>query len=84
MNCLCILKTKPLLVASFANIFFRSIGCHFDLFMVFFAVQNLITLIESHLFIFILISIGLETDLRKHWQNLCQRMLFLSSLLGVL
>ena len=35
-----ILEIKPLSGASFANIFSRSIGCLFILFMVFFAVQK--------------------------------------------
>ena len=75
MNCLYILDIKPLSVASFANIFSHSIGCLFVLFMVSFAVQKLVSLNRSHLFIFVFISVALgETDLRKHWYNLCQRM----------
>ena len=58
MNCLCILY-KPLLVASFANIFSQSIGCLFVLFMISFAVQKLVSLIRFHLFIFLFISIAL-------------------------
>ena len=45
MSCLYILEIKPLPVALFANIFSQSIGCHFVLFMVSFAVQKLISLI---------------------------------------
>ena len=41
MSCLYILKIKPLSVASFANIFFQSVGCLFVLFMVSFSVQKL-------------------------------------------
>ena len=50
MNCLYILETNPLSVASFANIFFHSVGCLFVFvfFMVSFAVQNLLSLIRSH------------------------------------
>ena len=48
MNCLYILGIKPLLVASFANIFSQSVGCLFISFMVSFAVQKLIHLIRSH------------------------------------
>ena len=59
MSCLYILEIKPLLVASFANNFSHSIGCLFVLFMVSFAVQKLISLIRSHLFIFAFISIAL-------------------------
>lgn len=46
------LDINPLLVISFANIFSYLIGCLFILFMVSFAVQNLSSLIKSHLFIF--------------------------------
>ena len=59
MSCLYILEIKPLSVASFANIFSQSIGCLFILFMVSFAVQKLVSLIGSHLFIFAFISIAL-------------------------
>ena len=52
MSSLYILEINPLLVASFANIFLCSVGCLFILFMVFFAVQKLLSLIRSHLFIF--------------------------------
>ena len=40
MSCLYIFQFNPLLVASFANIFFHSEGCLFILFMVSFAMQN--------------------------------------------
>ena len=46
----------PLLVISFANNFSHSVGCHFILFMVPFAVQNPLSLIRSHLFILVFIS----------------------------
>ena len=46
----------PLLVASFANIFSKSICCLFVLFMVSFVVQKFTRLIRSHLFIFAFIS----------------------------
>ena len=51
MSCLYILEIKPVSVASFANIFSHSICCLFILFMVSFAVQKLVSLIRSHLFI---------------------------------
>ena len=63
LSCLYILEIKPLLVASFANIFSESIGesiGFFILFMAFLAVQKLVSQIKSHLFIFALISIALE------------------------
>ena len=59
MSCLYILEIKPLLVTSFANIFSHSVDCLFVLFMVSFAVQKLVSLIRSHLFIFLLpIALG--------------------------
>ena len=52
MSCVCILEMKPLLVASFANILSQFLGHLFILFMASFAVQELVSLIRSHLFIF--------------------------------
>ena len=60
MSCFYILEIKPLSVTSFANIFSQCVGCFFILFMVSFAVQKLVSLISSHLFIFTFISIVLE------------------------
>ena len=56
MSCLYILEIKPLSVASFAIIFSHSVGCPF--FMVSFAVQKLISLMRSHWFNFVFISIA--------------------------
>ena len=58
MSCLYILEINPLSAVSFANIFFHSEGCLFVLFISF-AVQKLLSLIKSHLFIFVFISITL-------------------------
>ena len=58
MNCLCILEINPFSVVLFASIFSHSEGCLFLLFMVFFAVQKLLSLIRSHLFIFIPVTLG--------------------------
>ena len=55
--CFYILKINPLSVVSFAIIFSHSEGCLFTLFIVSFAVQKLLSLIRSHLFIFVFISI---------------------------
>ena len=79
ISCLYIWKIKPLSVTSFANIFSHSIGCLFILFMVSFAVQKLVHLIRSLLFL-ILFLLPWKTDLRKHWYVLCQRMFNLWSL----
>ena len=53
MSCLYILEIKPLLVASFTNIFSHSVA-FFILFMFSFAV--LVSLIRSHLFTFVFIG----------------------------
>ena len=62
-------------VASFANIFFHSLDCLFDLFMVSFAVQKLLSLIRSHLFILFLFSLLQEVDPKRNCCNLCQSVL---------
>ena len=59
MSCLYVFEINPLSVASFANIFSDSEGCLFILFIVSFAVQNLLSLIGSYLFTFVIsISLG--------------------------
>ena len=55
MNCLYILKINSLSVVSFAIIFSRYEGCLFTLLIVSLLVQNLLSLIRSHLF-FVFIS----------------------------
>ena len=69
-SCLYILEIQPLSAASFADIFSQSVGCLFIFYMVFFALQNFLSLIRSHLFIFAFIPVALS-DLRKHWFYLC-------------
>ena len=59
MSCLCILEINPLSVVSFAIIFSHSEGCLFTLLIVSFAVQKLLSLIRSHLFTFVFISVTL-------------------------
>jgi len=49
------------LVASFAKIFSHSVGCLFILFIVSFAMQKLLSLIGSPLFIFIFITLAGES-----------------------
>ena len=60
MSCLYILEINPLSVVLFAIIFSHSEGCLIALFIASFAVQKLLSLIRSHLFIFAFISIALE------------------------
>ena len=59
MSCLYILEINPLSVASFVIISSHSEGCLFNLFIVSFAVHQLLDLIRSHLFTFDFISITL-------------------------
>ena len=59
MSCLYIFEINPLLVVSFAIIFSHSEGRLFTLLIVSFAVQKLLSLIRSHLFTFVFISITL-------------------------
>ena len=59
MCCLYILEINPLSFLSFAVIFSHSEGCLFTLLIVSFAVQNLLSLIRSHLFTLVFISVTL-------------------------
>ena len=59
MTCLCILENNPLPIVSFAVIFSHYEGCLFTWLIVSFAVQKLLSLIRSHLFTFVVISITL-------------------------
>ena len=58
MNCLYILEINPFPVVSFA-IFSHSEGCLFTLLIVSFAVQKPLSLMRSHLFTFVFISVTL-------------------------
>ena len=51
--------------ASFANTFSHSVDCFFIFFMVSFAIQKLLCLIRSHLFIFAFISMTLRDGSEK-------------------
>ena len=59
ISCLYILEINPLSVVSFAVIFSHSENYFFTLLIVSFAVQKLLSLIMSHLFTFVFISITL-------------------------
>ena len=59
VSCLYILEIKLLSVVSHAIIFSHSEGCLSTLLIVTFAVQKLLSLIRSHLFTFVFISITL-------------------------
>ena len=59
MSCLYVLEINPLSVVSFAIIVSHSEGFLFTLLIVSFAVQKILSLIRSHLFTFVFISITL-------------------------
>ena len=59
MSCVYILEISSLSVASFAIIFSYPEGCLFTLLIVSFVVQKLLSLLRSHLFICVFISITL-------------------------
>ena len=59
MSCLYILEINPLSVVSFAIIFSHSEVYLFTVLIVSFAVQMFLSLIRSHLFTFVFISIKL-------------------------
>ena len=59
MSRLYILEINSLSVVSFAIIFSHSEGCLFTLLIVSFAVKKLLSLIRSHLFTFVFISVTL-------------------------
>ena len=65
ISCSYILEINPLSVVSFENILSHAEGCLFVLFMAFFTVQKLLSLIKAHLFIFVFISVTLGGRLRK-------------------
>ena len=58
-SCLYILEINPLSVVSFVIIFSHSEGCLFTVFIVSFAVQKFLSLIRSHVFTFVFISVTL-------------------------
>ena len=59
MSCLYILEINPLSVVSFVIIFSHSEGYLFTLLIISFAVQKLLSIIRSHLFTFVFISVTL-------------------------
>ena len=78
MSCLYILKINPLSVISFAIIFSHSEGYLCTLLIVSLAVQKILSLIRSHLFTFVFISITLgggssEKAMAPHSSTLAQK-----------
>ena len=83
MSSLYVLDINFLSDIRFENIFSHSVGCVFILSMVSFAVQKLLSLIRSHLFIFAFVSFALGNRSKKYCYDLCQRVFCLCFLLGV-
>ena len=83
MGCFYILEIKPLSVASSANIFFQSVGCLLVLCLILLYRSFQVWLDPICLFLLRFLLPG-ETNLRKHWNNLGQKMFCLCHLLGVL
>ena len=77
------METNPLSITLFTNIFSRFVGCLFILFIVSFAMQKLLSLIGTHLFIFVFISItlggGIIEDLAVIYVRECSACVFLKS-----
>ena len=73
MSCLYMLDINPLLVIPLANIFSHSVVSLFVLSIISFAVQKLLSLIRSHLFIFVFISFALGDRSKKYCCDLCHR-----------
>ena len=72
MSCLCILDINSLSDICFANIFSYSVGCLFILLMIFFVVQKLLSLLYSHLFLFLLPLLLVSDSKNSHqygWQG---------------
>ena len=75
---------NPLSFTAFANIFPCILGCLFILFMASFAMQNLLSLIRSHLFIFVLIFITPGGGLKIYYYDERQRVFCLCFPLRIL
>ena len=84
LSCLYILEINHLSVASLSNIFSHCVSYLFVLFMVSFSVQKFLSLIRSHLFIFVLISLLKNVDPKSCCCDLCQKVLCLCFPLRVL
>ena len=75
---------NSLSVVSFATIFSHYEGSLFTLLMASFAMQKLLSLIRSHLFTFVFISITLRVGHRGSCFDLCHQVFSLCFPLGVL
>ena len=71
VSCLYMLDINPLSVISFVQIFSHLVSCLFVLSVVSFAVQKLLNLIRSHLYIFIQFPLG--NGSKSYCCDLCQK-----------
>ena len=83
-SCLYIFEINSLSIASFAIIFSQSEGYLLTLLIVSFIMQKLLSLIRSHLFLFVLFPILWELGHRGSCSDLCRRVFCLCFPLGVL
>ena len=83
-SCLYIFEISCLSVASFAIIFSHSEACLFNLLIVSFVVQKLLSLIRSHYLFLLSFPVFWEVGHRGSCCDLCQRVFCLCSTLGVL
>ena len=81
IRCFFILEVKLYGSHHFANIFSWSVCCLFTSLMVSFALKGLEVWLGPICLSLPLFVLSWETDLRKHWYSLCQRMFCLCSLL---
>uniref|UniRef100_A0A8D0VMU1 Uncharacterized protein n=1 Tax=Sus scrofa TaxID=9823 RepID=A0A8D0VMU1_PIG len=84
VSCLYILEIKPLSVASFKTIFSHSVSCLSVFFFVSSAVQKLVSLIRSHWFIFVFISVKMLLWFMSEsvWPMFSSKSLIVSGLLS--
>ena len=76
LSSLYILEIRPLSDAGLVKIFSHSVGCHFVLLTVSFALQKLLSFRRSYLFIVALIVCGTGITLRKWYPvSMCCRLL---------
>ena len=73
VSCFYIWEINPLSVVSFALIFSHSEGCLFTLLIVSLSLKQVLSLIRSHLFTFVFISITLEVGHRGSCFDLCHQ-----------
>ena len=79
-----ILDMYPLSDKQLADIFSHYVGCLFTLLIFSFAVQNIFSLMKSHLCIFVLLLVLLTTCPRNHCQDQFYEVCFLCFILTIL